>query len=152
MGTKLWGPDTWYVIHVIADSSPDVFTEKDKASYRRFYESLADVLPCPACAEHYRQFLSRDPPEWKTRVDLLRWTIRAHNHANQVTGAPILTEEEGLTRIGEEVRAREFGRVRGRLPTTWELVQDTAVPVATTIAAMFLLYGLYHIIRGKIEK
>lgn len=144
MGTKLWGPDTWYVIHVIADSSPDTFTEQDKQSYRRFYESLADVLPCPACAEHYRQFLSRDPPEWKTRVDLLRWTIRAHNHANQVTGAPVLTEEEGMRRIEQEIKARESGRVRGRLPTTWETIQDTAGPVAITLAVIILVYGLYH--------
>jgi sugar phosphate isomerase/epimerase len=150
MGTKLWGPDTWYVIHVIADSAPDTFTEQDKQSYRRFYESLADVLPCPACAEHYRQFLSRDPPEWKNRVDLLRWTIRAHNHANQVTGAPVLTEEEGMRRIEQEIKARESGRVRGRLPTTWEAIQDTAGPVAVTLAIIILVYGLYHhITRGK---
>ena len=141
MGTRLWGPDTWYVIHVIADSAPDKLTEKDKENYRRFYESLSNVLPCPSCALHYKEFLKQDPPKFNTRVDMLRWTIRAHNHANQVTGAPILSEEDAFNRIEQEIKAREHGIVRGRIPTFFEQCLDSAVPVSITlIIAMLLLY------------
>ena len=141
MGTRLWGPDTWYVIHVIADSAPDKLSEKEKKEYQQFYESLSNVLPCPSCAVHYKEFLAQDPPKFDTRVDMIRWTIRAHNHANQNTGAPILSEEDAFRRIEQEIRAREHGIVRGRIPTLWETCKDAALPVSVTlIIVLFLLY------------
>lgn len=144
MGTRLWGPDTWYVIHVIADSAPDKLTEKDKEDYRRFYESLANVLPCPSCALHYKEFLKQDPPKFDNRVDMLRWTIRAHNHANQATGAPVLTEEDAFNRIEQEIKAREHGIVRGRIPTLFEKCLDAAVPASITLVLVIALLYAYR--------
>jgi hypothetical protein len=137
MGTRLWGPDTWYVIHVIADSAPDTLSELDKKNYRRFYESLGNVLPCPSCGVHYKQFLEKDPPTFDTRVDMIRWTIRAHNHSNVQTGSPVLDEDEAFKRIEQEIKARENGIVRGRIPTMWESCTDMFPPAV--IAALLVL-------------
>lgn len=144
MGTRLWGPDTWYVIHVIADSAPDTLSSQDKENYRKFYESLSNVLPCPSCEVHYREFLSKDPPIFDTRVDMLRWTIRAHNHANQQTNAPILSEEEAFHRIEQEINAREHGIVRGRIPTFWETCKDAAVPATVTLGLVLIILFVYQ--------
>jgi hypothetical protein len=133
MGTKIWGPDTWYVIHIIADSAPDTFTPHQTSQYERFYRSLAYVLPCPICSVHFMDFMSKDPPVFHTRMEALRWTIRAHNHTNKITNAPILTEEEGLKTIQDEINARISGSVRGRRPNIGEYIQDSMIPLGVGI-------------------
>ena len=141
MGTKLWGPDTWYVIHIIADSSPDIFTREQTAQYERFYRSLSYVLPCPICSVHYMDFMKNNPPVFHSRMEALRWTVRAHNHTNGITGAKILTEAEGLAAIQAEIAARNSGSVRGRRPYTSEFIQDTVmVGGVGVIIGVFLAY------------
>lgn len=134
MGTKLWGPDTWYVIHVIADSAPDVFSPKETQEYSVFYRALSKVIPCPSCALHFQEFIKRDPPTFKTRLDALLWTIRAHNNANQNTDKKILSNEEGLEAIKLEIQARERETVRGRRPTSYEFAQDKSIPFVLGLA------------------
>jgi hypothetical protein len=141
MGTKLWGPDTWYVIHIIADSSPDTFTREQTAQYERFYRSLAYVLPCPICSVHYMDFMKNDPPIFHSRMEALRWTVRAHNSANVVTGARVFTDDEGLAAIQAEIAARNSGSVRGRRPYPIEFLQDTVIVGGAGMAiGIFLAY------------
>jgi FAD-linked sulfhydryl oxidase len=144
MGTKLWGPDTWYVIHVIADSAPDAFTSKETREYSDFYRALSQVIPCPSCALHFQEFIQRDPPTFKTRMDALLWTVRAHNHANKNTDKPILTEEEGLRAIQAEIEARNSGSVRGRRPTYIESITDNSVPFTIGIVLGVIIAFLLH--------
>jgi hypothetical protein len=142
MGTKLWGPDVWYVIHVIADSAPDVFTERETSEYKSFYLALSKVIPCPSCALHFQQFIQSDPPVFKTRMDALLWSVRAHNHANKNIGKPELTEEEGLKAIQAEIQARESGLVRGRRPTLVERGYDSLIPlsIGLTIGILVMVF------------
>lgn len=147
MGTKLWGPDTWYVIHVIADSAPDKLNRQEQEDYKKFYKSLANVLPCPSCSEHYKKFLKHDPPRFKTRYEMLQWTIRAHNNANRNTGATVLNEEQAMTRIEQEIQAREQGNIRGRLPTFFERCYDSSLSVSIILG--LLLFGYYMFRRSE---
>lgn len=147
MGTRLWGPDTWYVIHVIAESSPDSLSILEQKHYRQFYESLSNVLPCPSCAVHYKSFLKKDPPVFKTRIEMLQWTIRAHNHANTHTGSPVLSEEDALNRIQQEIQARENGSIRGRLPTLFEQCSDQIVP---SIGIVSILLGFLYVFQTRL--
>lgn len=147
MGTILWGPDTWYVIHVIADSSPDNFTAKETEYYKQFYSSLAEVLPCPSCAVHYREFLKTDPPECNNRVDLLKWTVRAHNNANKNTGKSELSYQEAFDKIESEIKAREHGTVRGRISTTYEKLMDMSIPVVSTAIVLVIILLIYRNIK-----
>lgn len=139
MGTKLWGPDTWYVIHVIADSAPDNFTKNEALDYENFYKSLSKVIPCPSCALHFQEFIASDPPVFKTRMDALLWTVRAHNHANKNIGKDILSEEDGLRAIQSEIQARDTGFVRGRRPTLRERLEDSVIPVSVGIIIGILI-------------
>lgn len=142
MGTKLWGPDVWYVIHVIADSAPDAFSAQEKTDYKQFYTSLAKVIPCPSCAMHFQQFIDNDPPIFNTRMDALLWTIRAHNHANKNIGKKLLSEEDGLRAIQSEIEARDTGFVRGRRPTLIERLQDAVIPITIgiVIGVLFMTF------------
>lgn len=146
MGTKLWGPDTWYVIHVIADSAPDIFTKTDTENYKTFYESLAKVLPCPSCAQHFQSFQEKDPPVFQTRMEALRWTIRAHNHVNKITEAPVLKEDDALDSIQAEISAREYGYVRGRRSTYYEMLKDN---LPAFLLGSVLAFALSTFFRSK---
>jgi len=139
MGTKLWGPDTWYVIHVIADSAPDKFSPQETKDYELFYNSLSKVIPCPSCALHFQEFIHNDPPKFQTRMDALLWSVRAHNHANKNIDKPLLTEEEGLRAIQAEIQARNDGYVRGRRPTLTERLQDAVIPLSIGIVIGILI-------------
>jgi FAD-linked sulfhydryl oxidase len=144
MGTKLWGPDTWYVIHVIADSAPDVFNPRETRDYSDFYKGLSKVIPCPSCALHFQEFIRNDPPVFKTRMDALLWTVRAHNHANKNTNKPVLSEEEGLKAIQSEIEARNNGSVRGRRPTYIEYATDSSIPFTIGIVLGVIIAFLLH--------
>jgi len=144
MGTKLWGPDTWYVIHVIADSAPDVFNPREAREYSDFYKALSKVIPCPSCALHFQEFIKTNPPSFKTRMDALLWTVRAHNHANKNTDKPVLSEEEGLKAIQAEIEARNYGSVRGRRPTYVEYASDSSIPFTVGIILGVIIAFLLH--------
>jgi hypothetical protein len=132
------------VIHVIADSAPDSFTPQETNEYSTFYRALSKVIPCPSCALHFQEFIKNDPPQFKTRMDALLWTVRAHNHANKNTGKPILSEEEGLKAIQAEIEARNTGYVRGRRPFLTERLQDSAIPLTIGIVLGVVIAFLLH--------
>ena len=108
-------------------STPFGLLPDNTAQYERFYRSLAYVLPCPICSVHYMDFMKNNPPVFHSRMEALRWTIKAHNHTNIVTGAKVLTEAEGLDAIQAEIAARNSGSVRGRRPYPAEFLQDTVI-------------------------
>lgn len=95
---EVWGPSGWRFIHYVALGYPDDPSEYDKMSYKRYYESLADVLPCQGCADHYKKNIAKMPIDshLKDRESLLRWTFDIHNEVNQFKGKPILDYEDAL--------------------------------------------------------
>lgn len=94
----VWGPLFWHTIHIVALGYPQNPTYGEKRAAKEFYESLAFLIPCPVCREHYSQHLKRMPltPHLDTRGDLFRWTVQLHNEVNKVTGKPHVTEAEAI--------------------------------------------------------
>jgi len=95
---EVWGPSGWRFMHYVALGFPDEPTERDRMSYKRFYESLVDVLPCQGCANHYKENIANVPIDdhLKDRDSLLRWTFDIHNEVNKLKGKPILSYEDAL--------------------------------------------------------
>jgi hypothetical protein len=93
---SVWGPFFWHTIHIVALGYPKSPTYTDKKCAKEFYESLAFLLPCAVCREHYKQHLAKNPltPFLDSRKDLLKWTIDIHNAVNKMLGKPEWTEEE----------------------------------------------------------
>jgi len=107
---SVWGPILWHTIHVTALSYPSNPTYAQKKAAKEFYESLAELIPCPVCREHYKVHIQKLPltPHLDRRADLFRWTVELHNEVNQMLGKPIVSETESINfyrRIGARERS-----------------------------------------------
>jgi len=107
---SVWGPFFWHTIHIIAIGYAKNPTYTDKKCAKEFYESLAFLIPCPVCREHYKEHLISSPISTflDSRTDLIKWTIEIHNKVNNQTGKPEWTLEEVLAyyeKIGNRNRS-----------------------------------------------
>ena len=96
LSPKLWGAKAWHLIHSGALTYPLHPTENDKTEYRIFYESLSNVLPCAACASHYKDKLEKMPINLSSRQNLFKWTVDLHNDVNIHLGKPILSYQQAI--------------------------------------------------------
>lgn len=106
----VWGPFFWHTIHIVAIGYPKNPTYTDKKCAKEFYESLAFLLPCAVCREHYKEHLSKNPltPFLDSRTDLIKWTVAIHNKVNLSLGKKEWTLEEVLSyyeRLGHRGRS-----------------------------------------------
>lgn len=95
---NIWGPHFWYVIHLVAFSYPDKPNDLHKLSYKNFFESFANVLPCQNCRDHYKTHLSKHPitPYLDNSILLNKWVIELHNRVNQSLNKPTMSYESVL--------------------------------------------------------
>jgi len=106
----VWGPIFWHSIHIVALGYPKNPSYTDKKCAKDYYESLAYLLPCSVCREHYKEHLTKNPitPFLDSRTDLLKWTIMIHNKVNTVLKKPEWTLSEVLSyyeRLGDRNRS-----------------------------------------------
>ena len=96
MHPSIWGPQLWYIMHLISFEYPINPTEYDKRIYHDFYTSLKDVIPCEDCKKHYREHITRYPltPHLDSRDNLVKWVIQVHNFVNTSLGKPTLSIEQ----------------------------------------------------------
>jgi len=94
----VWGPFFWHTIHIVALGYPKNPTYTDKKCAKDFYESLAFLLPCAICREHYKEHLGKHPITTflDSRTDLIKWTIEVHNSVNKILEKPEWTLPEVL--------------------------------------------------------
>jgi hypothetical protein len=94
----VWGPFFWHTIHIVAIAYPKNPTYLDKKYAKDFYESLAFLLPCAICREHYKEHLGKHPITTflDSRTDLIKWTIEVHNSVNKTLEKPEWTLPEVL--------------------------------------------------------
>lgn len=76
-GAKKWGPRIWKKIHTKALRFPKKPTRSDKHKFRRWYEHIADEIPCPKCRGHYERKLHGFDDGSRSRM--FRWTVKLHN-------------------------------------------------------------------------
>ena len=106
----VWGPFFWHTIHIVAIGYPKNPTYTDKKCAKEFYESLAFLLPCSVCRDHYKTHLAENPltPFLDSRTDLIKWTVMIHNKVNQSLGKKEWRLEEVLSyyqRLGRRDRS-----------------------------------------------
>jgi len=102
---SVWGPFFWHTMHITALSYPEKPTYAHKRAAKDFFESLAHLIPCPKCREHYSTHLQKFPisPHLDRREDLFRWTVNVHNAVNKALDKPPVSEKESImfySRIG----------------------------------------------------
>ena len=104
---SVWGPFFWHTMHIVALGYSKNPTYTDKKCAKEFYESLAFLLPCSICREHYKEYLQEKPISTflDSRTDLIKWTVQIHNKVNKMLGKAEWTLEEVLSYY-EKVGAR----------------------------------------------
>jgi hypothetical protein len=98
-GPDVWGPHGWKFIHYITIGYPVIPTEEDKKNYYNFFHALRYVIPCSICGNHYKENLIKTPLDdnaLSTKMKLIEWGIKMHNHVNKLNRKKEYTFEEGL--------------------------------------------------------
>ena len=54
---RVFGPPTWYALHVMAANYPVAPRRATRRACRAFLRALPWMLPCAACGAHLRSFL-----------------------------------------------------------------------------------------------
>lgn len=84
------GRHTWTLLHTIGAYYPaERPSQAHQDSVRQLIGSLAKIYPCPPCASHLQEYISRFPPKTENRSQLERWLCDAHNDVNRRLGKDI---------------------------------------------------------------
>jgi hypothetical protein len=99
MHPSIWGPQFWYIMHVVSFEYPENPSEYDKRAYYMFYQSIGDILPCDDCKKHYKHFFNIFPIQTHldSRSNLIKWVVQIHNFVNEQTNKQVLTLSEVLS-------------------------------------------------------
>ncbi len=99
MPPDVWGPIFWNAMHIVSLAYPAQPTEADKAGARAFFESLATVIPCPVCREHYSEKIKASPIAVESKGELIYWVWDIHNQVNTMLNKPTVSIEAFLERM-----------------------------------------------------
>jgi hypothetical protein len=86
-----WGPAGWKFLHSITFAYPNTPTVEQQRSADRFFESLANLLPCDACQDHYQEEFLRRPADTRSQATLSAWLVDLHNRVNVRLNKPIFS-------------------------------------------------------------
>lgn len=102
LGPNVWGPYGWKFLHFITIGYPENPSNQDKLNYKNFFQSLGNVIPCPTCAQHYKQHLNMYPLTdniLSNKKNVINWLIDVHNEVNKTLNKRTYTYEEGIDLI-----------------------------------------------------
>lgn len=96
MSPAVWGPIFWTTMHIVSLGYSTNPTTKEQEGAVQFYESLQEVIPCPICRSHYKEFLTNMPVREavKNRTTLIQWVFNIHNEVNKKLNKPELSFED----------------------------------------------------------
>lgn len=79
---RIFGPPTWLCLHIMAENYPQTPTVEMRAACLMFLFSLAHMLPCKRCGDHFRTFLRDHDVVQATggRDSLVALLVDAHNN------------------------------------------------------------------------
>lgn len=61
---KVWGPSVWATMDALVAGYGDHPSEDLRNAALHFFESLAQLLPCPQCRDHYASLLKTKPLQY----------------------------------------------------------------------------------------
>jgi hypothetical protein len=110
LGPNVWGPYGWKFLHFVTFGYPENPSNQDKLNYKNFFYSLGNVIPCPTCAQHYKQHLNMYPLTdniLSNKKNVINWLIDVHNEVNKSLNKRTYTYEEGINLILSNFNKRE---------------------------------------------
>ena len=91
-----WGSSAWKFIHYIVLSYPEIPTQQNKDTYRKYFELTSEVLPCSHCRINFKKHLTELPLTDEILSDknsFILWSIKIHNLVNNNIGKDNFPED-----------------------------------------------------------
>lgn len=86
---KIWGPNMWWILHLISTTYPHNPTPEEKQTYYNFVHNFGAVLPCIVCRDNFRNNLQQmqfSPAHLMNRTTFTKFIFDLHNLVNIETG------------------------------------------------------------------
>lgn len=89
----LWGPCAWKFLHAVSFAYPVAPDSEQIKQFTKFFDALPDVIPCPACGVHARQYFQSNHAELVQALRsgplLQRFMHKFHNSVNASRTPPV---------------------------------------------------------------
>ena len=91
----IWGPSTWTLFHTLAEKIKDENFNEMKSELLGYVKRICANLPCPDCAAHATQFISKlTPAHFANKQNFKLFLLHFHNSVNGRTGKRQFALEE----------------------------------------------------------
>jgi len=91
-GKKIWGPITWYLLHIFSCHNYLKKNSKLKHNYYIFYRTFIHIIPCNICSLHYSDIINYINPIEEEKLSnnyIKRWVYDTHNIVNDLLNKKI---------------------------------------------------------------
>lgn len=128
--TLQWGRQGWHFIHAVALGYSNDPTAEEKKAASDFIKSLTIILPCPICANNFKEKVEKNPPRLDTAKDFFEWTVDIHNEVNKENGKEQISYEQALIEFEKNAEPNFLPSVK------LEVKNKTLIPIVA-ISSIF---------------
>lgn len=82
------GNATWLFLHTTAAYYAECPTNLQKQKMLLFIDGLSEFYPCCICSEHLKEYISKNPPNVNSNIELSQWFCNLHNNVNRRNNKP----------------------------------------------------------------
>jgi len=93
----VWGPPAWEFLHYVTLTYPNNPTEEEKNTYKNFFITLGNILPCFSCRVNYNNHQNKYPLNdnvLSSKMNLVKWLFNIHNEVNMMNNKKVINLEE----------------------------------------------------------
>lgn len=106
-----WGPILWTLLHGLAERSGKpvvpMYAEDERRAWLHFFKQTGEIIPCPACKEHYNKYLEHHPIDALKTLPLSKlndwvrtWFWEVHEWVNDTLGKPPFPKSDLTAKYG----------------------------------------------------
>ena len=127
----LWGPCAWKFLHAVSFAYPVAPDSEQIKQFTKFFDALPDVIPCPSCGVHARQYFKSNHAELVQALRsgplLQRFMHKFHNTVNASRTPPVPPMDfETVRQI--YTHGHDLSKKRPQTPTEWADPYHNMIP------------------------
>lgn len=117
---RIWSDSYWGMLHRGAIAYPEKPKEEEKTQAKNFYSGLAVFIPCPQCAEHFREIVKKtfNDSVVESGSALQKWLYDTHCAINDRLKIPNTVRFEDLKKMYNSFPSRYVDMDTGLLLST----------------------------------
>jgi hypothetical protein len=148
----LWGPKYWELFHTITALYPTKPSNLDKKMALLFLKSIGSIIPCPKCANHYKQNLKKFPIKnnLNSRENFMKWFINFHNIVNKMLGKKIIPLKIAFEKINRFSKKNIINHIDNVLKYAMYILPETkSVPIGKKRSFQNFINSIMHLTKMK---